>query len=171
MLRKLVDSNDRAILQVSSSMFSNLNKSVHLLRWLRLSGHTSTSELRNRSCTGITIESFRVFRASAICRSARNFLISVMTFSIVIARWVIDGAGKSMTCMRGYARKPARWASIRQGRSCHWSLLRSFEALFLYWLIRSLGPQKLPDMLDVAQHDISSLRLLISVFRPRSLWW
>jgi hypothetical protein len=65
-LRKSVDSNDKTILQVSSSMSSNLNDSVQLSRWLRLSRHISTSELRDRSWIEIIIESLRMFKASII---------------------------------------------------------------------------------------------------------
>jgi hypothetical protein len=91
-LQKSIDSDDKTILQVSFSMFSNLNDSVHLSRWLRLSRHTNTSELRDKSWIEITIESLRVLRASTIWRSTRNFLISIIAFSIVIARWVLRRA-------------------------------------------------------------------------------
>jgi hypothetical protein len=85
-LRKSIDSDDNSILQISSSMFRNLNDSVHLSRWLLLSRHTSTFELRDKSWIEITMNSFRMFRTSATWRSILNFLTSVMTFSIVIAR-------------------------------------------------------------------------------------
>jgi hypothetical protein len=58
MFRKSIDSNDKSILHVSSSMFRNLNDSVHLSRWLLLSRHICTFELRNKSWIEITIDSF-----------------------------------------------------------------------------------------------------------------
>ncbi len=42
-LRKSIDLDDKTILQISSSMFNNLNDSIHLSRWLRLSRHINTS--------------------------------------------------------------------------------------------------------------------------------
>jgi hypothetical protein len=56
-LRKLIDSDDKTILQVSSSISSNLNDSIHFLS----SRHINTSELRSRSWIEIIIESFRMF--------------------------------------------------------------------------------------------------------------
>jgi hypothetical protein len=44
-LRKSIDSDDKTILQVSSSMSSNLNESIHFLS----SRHINTSELIDRS--------------------------------------------------------------------------------------------------------------------------
>jgi hypothetical protein len=100
-LRKSIDSDDKTILQVSLSISSNLNDSIHFLS----SRHISTSELRNRSWIEITIESFRVLRTSIICLSARNFLISIMTFSIVITRWIIEEVERFMMCIREYVSK------------------------------------------------------------------
>jgi hypothetical protein len=100
-LRKSIDSDDKTILHVSSSISSNLNDSIHFLS----SRHTSTSELRSRSWIEVIIESFRVLRASIICLSARNFLISIMTFSIIIARWIIDEVERFMMCIREYVSK------------------------------------------------------------------
>ncbi len=93
-------------MHVLSSTFSNLNDLIYLSRWLTLlSRHINTSELKDKSWIEIIIESFRVFNASTIWRSARNFLISIIAFSIIIIRWVIDKVERFMTCMRKYASK------------------------------------------------------------------
>jgi hypothetical protein len=132
-LRKSIDSDDKTILQVSSSMFSNLNESIHLSRWLTLlSRHTSTSELRHRSWIEITIESLWMFKTSIIWRSAQNFLISIFAFSIVIVRWIIDDIKKFMTCMRKYASKISKM-SINLSES-----IVSLIALTITWRIISL---------------------------------
>jgi hypothetical protein len=104
-IRKSIDSDDKTLLQVSSSISSSLNDSIHLSRWFRLFRHTNTSELRNKSWIEIIIKSFRMFNALTIWRSARNFLISIIAFSIIIARWVIDEIAEFMTCMRKYVSK------------------------------------------------------------------
>ncbi len=112
MLEKFVDSDDNAILQVSFSMFSNLNDSVHLSRWFALlSRHTSTFELKNRSWIEITMNSFRMFKTLIICLSARNFLISIMTFSIIIVRWIIDEIERFIACMQRYASKISKMST------------------------------------------------------------
>jgi hypothetical protein len=89
-IRKSVDLDDKTILHVLSSMSSNLNDSIYLSRWLRLSRHINTSELKNRSWIEIIIKSFWVFNALTIWCSAQNFLILIIVFSIIITRWVID---------------------------------------------------------------------------------
>jgi hypothetical protein len=127
-LRKSIDSDDKTILQVSSSMFSNLNESIHFL----FSRHINTSELIDRSWIEITIESFRVFSASIIWRWARNFLISIIAFSIVIARWIMNEIEGFMTCMRRYVSKISKM-SINSSESTV-----SLIALTIIWRIISL---------------------------------
>jgi hypothetical protein len=127
-LRKSVDSDDKTILQVSSSISSNLNDSIHFLS----SRHIRTSELRSRSWIDVIIESFRVFNASIIWRSTRNFLISVMTFSIVIARWIIDEIERFIACIRKYVPKISKM-SINSSES-----IVSLIALTIIWSIISL---------------------------------
>jgi hypothetical protein len=128
MLRKSIDSDDKTILQVSSSISSNLNDSIHFLS----SRHINTSELKSRSWIDVIIESFRVFKASTIWRSTRIFLISIIAFSIVIARWIIDEVEKFMTCMRRYVSKISKM-SIKSSESTV-----SLIALTIIWRIISL---------------------------------
>jgi hypothetical protein len=132
MFRKSVDSNDKTILHVSSSISSNLNDSIHLSRWLRLSRHINTSELKSKSWIEIIIESFRMFKTSIIWRSARNFLISIIAFSIIITRWVIDEVEEFMTCIRRYVSKISKM-SINSSES-----IVSLIALTIIWSIISL---------------------------------
>jgi hypothetical protein len=127
-LRKSVDSDDKAILHVLSSISSNLNDSIHFLS----SRHINTSELRDRSWIEIIIESFRVFKTSIIWRSARNLLISSMTFSIIIARWVIDEVERFMTCIQEYVSKISN-VSINSSR-----LIVSLIAFTIIWSTISL---------------------------------
>jgi hypothetical protein len=98
---KSIESDDNSNLHVSSSMLKSLNDSVHLSRFDALSSrHINTSELRDRSWIELTFESFRIFSASTICFSTRNFLTSVIDFSIIFARWVIDDVDEFMTWIR-----------------------------------------------------------------------
>jgi hypothetical protein len=140
-------------------MSSSLNDSVHLSRWLTLfSRHTSTFELRNRSWIEITIESFRMFSASVIWRSVRNLLISVMTFSIVIARWVIDEVEGLMICMRRYVSKISKM-NINSSRS-----IVSLIAFTIIWSITSLLIVSLID-------SVVRLSLIIWYARLSSAWY
>jgi hypothetical protein len=131
-IRKSIDSDDKTILQVSFSMRSNLNDSVHLSRWLRLSHHIKTFELRDRSWIEVIIELLRMFKASIIWCSARIFLISIIAFSIIIIRWVINEIKRFMTCMRKYASKISKM-SINSSESTV-----SLIVLIIIWRIISL---------------------------------
>ncbi len=151
-------------------MLRSLNDSIHLSR-LVPSRHISTSELRNKSWIELTFESFRVFSASAICFSTRNFLTSVIAFSMIFAHWLIDEDEGFIACIREYVSNISKMSTSPSEWQCHWLLLWSFEALFFCW--RSfLGPRWSSDMLDEVQHDTSLLRLLINELQSiLSLWW
>jgi hypothetical protein len=127
-LRKSIDSDDKTILQVLFSISSNLNESIHFL----FSRHINTSELIDRSWIEITIDLFRVFRTSIIWRSTRIFLISIIAFSIIITRWIIDEIEKFMTCMREYASKTSKM-NINSSES-----IVSLITLTIIWRIISL---------------------------------
>ncbi len=133
MLRNLIDSDDKTILQVSSSMSSNLNDSIHLFRWLKLIRHINKSELRNKSWIEIIIKSFRMFNASIIWRLTQNFLISIIAFSIIIARWVIDEVEKFMTCIRKYVSKISK-ISIKWSKSTVSLIALTIICKTIFWL-------------------------------------
>ncbi len=126
-----IESDDESILHVSSSMLRSLNNSVYLSR-LVSSRHINTSKLRSRSWIELTFESFRVFSASTICLSTRNFLTLVIAFSMIFARWVINDVDEFIACIREYV------SNINKISTSSFELTMSLIVFMIIWSAISL---------------------------------